>query len=815
MKAIIRAARGGLGGRRLQAVVIGLVVLACTAASVLAVGMLVDSQSPFDRGFAAQHGADVAADMSLSAASSARLAATSHVSGVTAVAGPFPETTTAARFTIPGVGGSGSIQVHLVGRSSPNGPVDDLTLKSGHWPTAPDQIVWSQAGPVSGGLQLGSTVTFPGAPGSPVLTVVGFVNSITNTGDAWVLPAEIAALSSPGSAPQAQMLYRFSSASTATAINADVSVLKAALPAGTVQGTVSYLDVRTAEQSNVAIWAPFIIAFGIIALVMSVLIVANVVSGAVIAGTTRIGVLKAIGFTPGQVTGSYVLQVAVPALAGCVVGAVLGVLLAIPILSQNASVYGVGSLSIPLWVEVAVPLVILSLTAVGAMLPALRAGRMSATQAIATGRAPRAAHGYLAHRLLGRLRRAPRAATIGLAAPFSRPARTAVTAGAIMFGAVAVTFGVGLSATLNRVYVDLRLADTAPLRINPAPSGPVLVQPGQGKKVLVQPGQGKKVIGTGGSPSASPAEQRAIAAALTADPDIAHWVPETDATVDVAGLSQQAQVTAFDGDASWTGYAIIKGSWYSGSGSVDVNTTFLTDTGTSVGSIVTLTSGGRSETVRIAGEAFANDTSDPGVFMSGSDLARIDPGQAPTQYYAGVKSGTDPQAVANALSAKLDPYGPSAPAVAGIQVTPNDNGELIAVITLIALLTILLVVVAGLGVLNTVVLQLRERVHDLGVFKSVGMTPRQVIAMVVCSVTLIGLLAGIVGVPLGVLVHNGVVPVMGHAANTDLPVAVISVYPWWEYVLLALAGLVIAVVAALGPASWAAGTRTAFALRAE
>ena len=805
MKAIIRAARGGLGGLRLQAVVIGLVVLACTAASVLAVGMLVDSQSPFDRGFAAQHGADVAADMSLSAASSAQLAATSHVSGVTAVAGPFPETTTAARFTIPGVSGSGSIQVHLVGRSSPNGPVDALTLKSGHWPTAPDQVVWSQAGPVSGGLQLGSTVTFPGAPGSPVLTVVGFVNSITNTADAWVLPAEIAALSSPGSAPQAQMLYRFSSASTATAVNADVSALKAALPAGTVQDTASYLDVRTAEQSNVAIWAPFIIAFGIIALVMSVLIVANVVSGAVIAGTTRIGVLKAIGFTPGQVTGSYVLQVAVPALAGCLVGAVLGVLLAIPILSQNASVYGVGSLSIPLWVEVTVPLVILGLTAVGAMLPALRAGRMSATQAIATGRAPRAAHGYLAHRLLGKVRRVPRAATIGLAAPFSRPARTAVTAGAIMFGAVAVTFGVGLSATLNRVYADLRLADTAPLRIYPALSGPV----------LVQPGQPKKVIGTGGPPSASPAEQQAIAAALTTNPDIAHWVPATDAQVGVAGLSQQAQVTAFDGDASWTGYAIIKGSWYSGSGSVDVNTTFLTDTGTSVGSTVTLTSGGRSETVRIAGEAFANDTSDPGVFMSGSDLARIDPGQAPTQYYAGVKPGTHPQTVANALDAKLDPSGPARPAVAGIQVTPNDNGELIAVVTLIALLTILLIVVAGLGVLNTVVLQLRERVHDLGVFKSVGMTPRQAIAMVVCSVTLIGLLAGIVAVPLGVLVHNGVVPVMGHAANTDLPAAVISVYSWWQYVLLALAGLVIAVVAALGPAGWAARTRTAFALRAE
>jgi putative ABC transport system permease protein len=44
---------------------------------------------------------------------------------------------------------------------------------------------------------------------------------------------------------------------------------------------------------------------------------------------------------------------------------------------------------------------------------------------------------------------------------------------------------------------------------------------------------------------------------------------------------------------------------------------------------------------------------------------------------------------------------------------------------------------------------------------------------------------------------------------------VISVYPLWEIVVLALAGLVIAVAGALGPAGWAARSRTAFALRAE
>lgn len=799
MKAIIRAARGGLGGRRLQAVVIGLVVLACTAASVLALGMLVDTRTPFDSGFGAQHGADVTADMSLAAASSAQLGATSHVPGVTAVAGPYPEASVTVAISVPGISGSALATMHVVGRSSAGGSVDDLTLKSGHWPAAPNQIVWSEAGPDSGAVvTAGATIT---VPGGPALTVVGIANSITNSADAWVLPSEVAALAGSGAQPRVQMMYRFASASTANAINSDVAALKTALPAGTVQGTSSYLDVQAAERSNIAPWVPFIVAFGIIALVMSVLIVANVVSGAVIAGTSRIGVLKSIGFTPAQVIGSYVLQVAVPALAGCVAGAACGVLLAQPILSENASVYGVGSLKVPLWVMVLVPLAILTLTALGAVLPALRAGRMSATQAIATGRAPRAAHGYLAHRLLGKARKLPRAATIGLAAPFSRPGRTAVTAVAILFGAVAVTFGVGLSASLSRVYNDLRLSSTAPLRVHAL--GDVVSVPKSGKdqpQPGVYPGKSRHT-------GATAAQQAAIAAALNGNPDITHWVPETDAQVNVTGLSAQAQVTAFDGDARWTGYAMIEGAWY-GPGSIDVNTFFLTATGASVGSTVTLTDGGRSATVRIAGEVFSPDNG-ASVYMSGSDLARIDPGQAPDTYYAGVRPGADPRSVGNAVGAA------AGDSIGGLQVTPDDNAEFLAVISLIALLTILLTVVAGLGVLNTVVLQLRERVHDLGVFKSVGMTPRQAIAMVVCSVTLIGLVAGVVAVPLGVLVHHGVLPVMAHAANSGLPPAVLAVYSWWLYILLALAGLVIAVGAALGPASWAARTRTAFALRAE
>ena len=79
----------------------------------------------------------------------------------------------------------------------------------------------------------------------------------------------------------------------------------------------------------------------------------------------------------------------------------------------------------------------------------------------------------------------------------------------------------------------------------------------------------------------------------------------------MAGLSQQVALTAFRGDASWTGYAMISGHWYTGPGQVVVATGFLTDTGKSVGDTVTLVSGGRQVPVRIVGEVF--DTENNGL----------------------------------------------------------------------------------------------------------------------------------------------------------------------------------------------------------
>jgi putative ABC transport system permease protein len=118
-------------------------------------------------------------------------------------------------------------------------------------------------------------------------------------------------------------------------------------------------------------------------------------------------------------------------------------------------------------------------------------------------------------------------------------------------------------------------------------------------------------------------------------------------------------------------------------------------------------------------------------------------------------------------------------------------------------------------VFNTVLLDTRERAHDLGVFKALGMTPRQTVAMVLTTVTGIGLLAGAVGAPIGIALHHHVVPIMGDLAGTTLPAEDIAVYGVPALALLVLGGLVIAVAGALAPATWAAGTRTQVALRTE
>jgi putative ABC transport system permease protein len=773
MIAVLGAVRGGFR-RRVPTVVTSLVLLVSCTAAVLGLALAADSNAPFDHAFAAQRGADA---MVIAQDSPAELAATGRLPEVTAVAGPFAEATVTVRpssgpHCVPGpghpcLGGPAVLPpLTLAGRAAPGGPVDDLVMQAGHWARGPGQVVLSSAG---GNLPLGTQLTVTGPPGAVRLTVVGVATSVTGSADGWVTPATAAALHPVA----AQMLYRFHSAGTAAAMHADVSAVAAALPPHAVSSTQSWLTARAAQESGIAPIAPFLVAFGVTGLVLSVLIVINVVSGAVLTGYRRIGILKSIGFTPAQVALAYTSQAMIPAAGGCLAGLVIGNLLAGRLLGRTATVYGVATLGVPAWVNVAVPGTLIGLTGLAAVLPAVRASRFSAVQAIAAGRAPAASRGYLAHRLLGRLR-LPRPVTIGLAAPFARPARTVVTLAAVLAGATAVTLAAGLGGSLSRVVSGLSLTRTEQVQI----------------QVMAGPGT-----------------SRSVPAALRQQPGTRHYVAEADVQASVAGLAQPVPVTAFAGNAAWTGYPMISGRWYHRPGQVDVSTGFLTETGSAVGDTVTVSYAGTRIPVRIAGQVLDGGNNGPAMITSSQTLARAGHRPAPARYDIELRPGTSAASYVQSLGARLGP---------GYFVRPNDKQRGLPVILgLISTLTMLLAAVAALGVLNTVVLHTRDRVHDLGVFKAVGMTPRQTVAMVLCTVAGTGLLAGLAAVPTGIALQRYLVSAMAAAAGTRLPASFLNVYGGAELAVLAGAGVVIAVLGALLPAGWAARASTAAALRAE
>ena len=376
---VARVVAAGLTRRWRPAVVIGLVLAISAAASLLAAALVVDVRGPFDYVFNIQHGAQVTAAVDLSRATVGELAATARLPAVAAAAGPFAETTLGwpgSPVTVrqDGPGGIPLAPMTLAGRASAGGPVDDVALVAGHWARQAGQIVL-RFGYQGGRIPVGSWLTVIGLPGTPRLEVVGLAVSISGSADAWVVPAEIARLRPPGAPSAAQMLYRFDGAATAAAIGADVAAVTAALPAGAVTGTRTYLTVKAADTARVAAYVPVLITCGLAGLVLALLTMTVVTIGAAAAGSTRIRILKIIGFSPGQVAVAYAGQGLVPAAAGCIAGVLLGNLLARPLLAGAAYSFGPGVLGVPAWVDVNVAVVVFGLTTLAALVLARRLTR--------------------------------------------------------------------------------------------------------------------------------------------------------------------------------------------------------------------------------------------------------------------------------------------------------------------------------------------------------------------------------------------------------------------------------------------------------
>jgi putative ABC transport system permease protein len=108
------------------------------------------------------------------------------------------------------------------------------------------------------------------------------------------------------------------------------------------------------------------------------------------------------------------------------------------------------------------------------------------------------------------------------------------------------------------------------------------------------------------------------------------------------------------------------------------------------------------------------------------------------------------------------------------------------------------VLIAALGIVNTLTMNVMERVREIGVLRAAGMTRRQVWRSVVVEAGILGLAGAILGIVLGLVV--GALMVVLAGGRVDVAAGV----PWQVVGLTIVLGVVVAMLAAAYPARLAA-----------
>lgn len=794
MNAVISKLSADIRRRKLQTAVIIFVALLSSGAATLALSLVVESNAPYDQAFQRARGPHLVLTFDARRVTQSRLRQTAS-SPVTASAGPWPEVETKmvaaageASFVPP-------FRATVVGRSNPSPAVDKITIESGSWPSQTSQIVLSQSTADQLGLRLGDAVRFPDAPHHPTFQVSGIVDSISPVTDAWILPRSARALAVPRSPLEYQMAYRVSSAGSTSEVRTAEQAIAGRLPRGAVISTSDYLTVEQAAEIITAVMIPFLLSFSVFALAAATLIVANVVSGVVLANYREIGVMKSVGFTPAQVTWEILGQVLLPALAGSVAGVVVGTLASEPFLANTAHALGLPAASTEIGpVDFTVLSLVVGICLVASLIPAVRAGRLTAVGAITMGSAPGTRRGLTISRILSQWL-LPRSLSLGLQEAVVRPMRSLMTIGSIVVGVATLVFALSLHLSLGQVYSHLERSSYAQLEFG-FPTFP--------------PGAKLKT----GLALAPPPSERHVVGAFRANADVSRFVGEGQSNILASGIAEPIQYDGYDRPSSWLGYALISGRWFRHPGEVVAPTRMLTEAHLHVGGVVVVRSGSRTQHLHIVGEILDQTSNDLLLRGPFATLQALDPHARVTDYELRVRDGADATTVAQHLAQTLAPRGPNAFNIA-IRGTGTDS-SFILLNGVIAGLAIILTSIALAGVFNTVVLATRESGRDVAVLKALGMAPVQVVAMVVSSVAALGIIAGPVGIPGGLYLHRQVIQLMGQAASgTHIPPSFFYLISSPALALLALTGVLIAALGAWVPAQWAASKGTAEVLQTE
>ena len=196
-----------------------------------------------------------------------------------------------------------------------------------------------------------------------------------------------------------------------------------------------------------------LLAFALIALLVSVFVIANTFAIVLGQRIRELGLLRAIGAGSGQVTGSVLLEAVVVGAIASILGLFLGRVVA-SLLSEQIAASGESSVEMVIENRTLVVALIVGLvvTAIAALLPALRAGRISPMAALREGYSLRSGRSRQVRVILGAVGAGFGVAGV-LLATFAGPDDTAPLVTMAVVSALLVILGVAmLSPTIARPF---------------------------------------------------------------------------------------------------------------------------------------------------------------------------------------------------------------------------------------------------------------------------------------------------------------------------------------------------------------------------
>ncbi|UCC87700.1 MAG: ABC transporter permease [Anaerolineales bacterium] len=198
------------------------------------------------------------------------------------------------------------------------------------------------------------------------------------------------------------------------------------------------------------------------------------------------------------------------------------------------------------------------------------------------------------------------------------------------------------------------------------------------------------------------------------------------------------------------------------------------------------------------------------VVATWSDMERYLGVSQASLFLVKLSPGADEETIKRALETRLSRYGEFEveSAVKFRETISRDASSLMAVFNVVVYIAVL---VGGLGVINTMTMNILERVREIGMLRAVGMTRAQIGRMVLAEAAAMGVIGGAFGLGIGWLIAEDMVAAMEAGSGWQFDFT----FPVAAFMSAAITSVVVSQLAALYPVWRAGGMRIVEAIQHE